>query len=172
MLATKNESEPRVRSGESFLSLLIISGLAATLLYWVAIEYGSYFIPPSWLGNMWNTLKAWGVPPWFLTGYLIFAWQRIRSWIGLAVLNFAIGLSTAAWSRRVAVLVAAWLPVIEFLFDCLYCIRGGPGIQSGSDARQFLFAFHIRFVSLWGVALGIGAWYLGRRCRLQLKSRR
>jgi len=145
--------------------MLIVSGITACALYYVSIEFDRYIIPPAWLGTVWNALKDWGVSTSFLTGYVAFVWQFVRSWFVLGILCFGIGISGALRGKRFAVMLAVWLPVVVFISDLVYCL------QSDHDALRFVFSFRLRFISLCGIPIGIGAWYLGSLCsRLSTRS--
>jgi hypothetical protein len=151
--------------------MLIVSGITASVLYYGSTEFSRYIIPPAWLGSVWNALKHWGVPISFLTGYIAFVWQYIHSWIVLAVLSFGIGISGVSWGKRFAMMLAVWLPVVDFIFALFYCLQGGYGIDSYQDALRLLFSWRIRLISLLAVPIGIGAWYLGSLgSRLSMRS--
>ena len=153
------------------LILLITSGITACALYYGSSEFARYIIPSSWLGSVFKTFKEWGFPTWFLYGYIVFVWQYIRSWFLLGVLSLGIGISNISWGKRFAVMLALWLPVIDFLFMLLYCLQGGYGIDSYHDAVRVLFSFKLRFISLLAVPIGLGAWYFGALCtHLSMRS--
>ena len=145
--------------------VLIAAGVMAFALYCGSIEFAQYIIPSAWLGGVLKTFKEWGIPAWFLYGYIAFVWQYIRSWFLLGVLSFGIGISNISWGKRFAVMLAVWLPVVDFLFMLLYCLQGGDGIDSYHDAVHVLFSFRLRFITLWAIPIGIGAWYLGTLCQ-------
>ena len=152
------------------LIILIASAMTAWALYYGSVEFERYIIPAAWLGTVWNTVKNWGVPISFLTGYIAFVWQFIRSWFVLAILCFGLGISSASWGKRFAVMLAVWLPVVDFFYALLYCLQGGYGIESYHDALRLLFSWRIRFISVWAFPIGVGAWYLGNLCsRLSMR---
>ena len=152
------------------LVILVAAGVTAGTVYYGSVEFERYIIPAGWLGSVWNAFKDWGVPLSFLTGYVAFVWQFVHSWVVLSILCFGIGISAASWGKRFAVMLAVWLPVVDFIYAFLYCLQGKEGIQSYHDALLLLFSFRLRFISLWSVPIGIGAWYLGSLCsRLSIR---
>jgi len=159
------------RRMKRFLIMLVVSGIAASALYYGSNGIGGHVFGRAWLSPTRHALIDCGVPSWFVTGYIAFALLRVYTWVVLAIACFGIGISRASWGRRFAVMLAVWLTVVEFISDLFYCFNGGEHVQSYHAAMLFLFSFRIRFVSLWGVAIGIGAWYLGKLCtRLSTRS--